>query len=82
MRIKVSKMNNKFLQCNYAGVYIENTGVTGFISLKVLSLSIIHIIRHWIIFGTQSKKKRMEFFNLSIPIFYIPAVNGPQTNKD
>lgn len=33
-------MNNKFLQCNYAGVYIENTGVTGFISLKVLSFSI------------------------------------------
>lgn len=82
MRIKVSKMNNKFLQCNYAGVYIENTEVTGFISLKVLSLSIIHVIRHWIIFGTQSKKKRMEFFNLSIPIFYIPAVNGPQTNND
>lgn len=82
MRIKVSKMNNKFLQCNYAGVYIENTEVTGFISLKVLSLSIIHVIRHWIIFWTQSKKKRMEFFNLSIPIFYIPAVNGPQTNND
>lgn len=76
------QMNNKFLQCNYVGVYIENTEVTGFISLKVLSFSIILVIRHWIIFGTQSKKKRMEFFNLSIPIFYIPAVNGPQTNND
>lgn len=76
------QMNNKFLQWNYVGVYIENTEVTGFISLKVLSFSIILVIRHWIIFGTQSKKKRMEFFNLSIPIFYIPAVNGPQTNND
>lgn len=76
------QMNNNFWQCNYVGVYLENTEVTGFISLKVLSLSIIHSIRHWIIFGTQSEKKRMEFFNLSIPIFYIPAVNGPQTNTD
>lgn len=81
-KIQSKQMDNKFLQCNYVGVYIENTEVTGFISLKVLSFSIILVIRHWIIFGTQSEKKRMEFFNLSIPIFYIPAVNGPQTNND